>query len=64
MEKPKRDRVCANCSHYLPDEDNPLDIGECHRHPPRVLCGPDGDVFWTVTPSPPDNWCGEHKAKH
>jgi hypothetical protein len=60
----QRDRVCANCEHFLPDDDDPSGIGECHRHPPNVLCDSEGGTFWAITPSPPDNWCGEHKAKH
>lgn len=61
---PQRDRVCANCEHFQADPDNPTDIGECHAHPPTVLSDPDGGVFWAYPPSPPDEWCGEHKAKH
>lgn len=61
---PPRDRVCANCEYFQPDDDSPSEIGECHRHPPSVLSDPEGGTFWAITPSPPDNWCGEHKAKH
>lgn len=57
--------VCGNCRHWrrlddseqMPREDV---LGECLRHPPRVVAVEDGEAIQALPITEAQHYCGEH----
>lgn len=56
-----RDRLCANCLYFKPDE--APEVGECRLNPPEVLYDVEEGCF-AVYPivAAAEDWCGQHRG--